>query len=196
MGDVVVNLILDDRKNLVRAFSGHPIKAFEKAVDFVRHYVQIPISEVADVVISCPGYPKGQNLYQATRAANTIVLGPTPVVRRGGLILIPARCEDGVGDQNFVDFMSRFSHFAEFKTYVEKHGFGIGEHKAYVLKRILEHASVAMTDCEIDEKILRSIFLGKYETVQDAVNSILNGNPKARFLVVKNGVNVIPILRR
>ncbi|RLG51463.1 MAG: hypothetical protein DRN96_05260 [Thermoproteota archaeon] len=40
--------------------------------------------------------PKDINLYQATRAANSLVLTSKPAVRRGGVIIIPARCQEEV----------------------------------------------------------------------------------------------------
>ncbi|KAF2957262.1 hypothetical protein AS159_09555 [Thermotoga sp. Ku-13t] len=192
--DFTVNLVLNEEKQLVAAFSGHPIKSFETAVKFTRSCVEVKVPAVADVVISCPGYPKSVNLYQATRAANSVVLGPKPVVKKGGIILIPARCEDGLGDDSYYRFMSSFNNFDSFREHVFTHGFGVGEHKSYVLARILSHASIVMSDCEIEDDVLRRIFLSKVSTLQQAVNQILNENPNAKFLVMPNGVHTIPVL--
>lgn len=192
--DFTVNLVMNEEKQLVAAFSGHPIKSFETAVNFTRSCVEVPIQGVADAVISCPGYPKSVNLYQATRAANTVVLGPQPVVKKGGIILIPARCEDGLGDENYYKFMSNFDSFEKLKEHIFTKGFDMGEHKAYVLTRILSHASIVMSDCEIDDIVLRRIFLSKVHTLQEGVEQILRENPNAKFLVMPNGVHTIPVL--
>ncbi|MEN3008599.1 nickel-dependent lactate racemase [Pseudothermotoga sp.] len=192
--DFTVNLVLNEEKQLIAAFSGHPIESFKTAVKFTRSFVEVPIRDLADVVISCPGFPKSMNLYQATRAANTVVLGPKPVVKRGGLILIPARCEDGLGDENYYKFMSSFDSFENLKEYIFTKGFDIGEHKAYVLTKILSHASIVMSDCEIDDLILRKIFLLKVSTLQEGIDRILRENPRTKFLVMPNGVHTIPIL--
>lgn len=192
--DFTVNLVLNEEKQLVAAFSGHPIKSFETAVKFTRSCVEVKVPAVADVVISCPGYPKSVNLYQATRAANSVVLGPKPVVKKGGIILIPARCEDGLGDDSYYRFMSSFDSFASLREHIFTHGFGVGEHKSYVLARILSHASIVMSDCEIEDDVLRRIFLSKVSTLQQAVDRILSENPSAKFLVMPNGVHTIPVL--
>ncbi|HBT39342.1 MAG: Uncharacterized protein XD58_1708 [Thermotoga sp. 50_1627] len=192
--DFTVNLVLNQEKHLVAAFSGHPIKSFESAVKFTRSFVEAPVPDVADVVISCPGYPKSVNLYQATRAANTVVLGPRPVVKEGGVILIPARCEDGLGDDSYYRFMSGFDSFEKLKEYIFTKGFGLGEHKAYVLTSILSYASIVMSDCEIEDSILRKVFLSKVSTLQEGVDQILKKNPNAKFLIMPNGVYTIPIL--
>ena len=192
--DFTVNLVLNEEKRLVAAFSGHPIKSFESAVKFTRSCVEVPVPEVADVVISCPGYPKSVNLYQATRAANTVILGPRPVVKEGGTILIPARCEDGLGDENYYRLMSSFASFEELKDRLFTHGFSFGEHKAYILTKILSYASIVMSDCEIEDTILKKIFLSKISTLQEGIDQILKKNPRAKFLVMPNGVNTIPRL--
>lgn len=192
--DFTVNLVLNEEKQLVAAFSGHPIKSFEAAVKFTRSCVEVKVPAVADVVISCPGYPKSVNLYQATRAANSVVLGPKPVVKKGGIILIPARCEDGLGDDSYYRFMSSFDSFDSFREHIFTHGFDVGEHKSYVLARILSHASIVMSDCEIEGDVLRRIFLSKVSTLQQAVDRILSENPNAKFLVMPNGVHTIPVL--
>lgn len=163
-------------------------------MNFTRSCVEVPIRGVADAVISCPGYPKSVNLYQATRAANTVILGPQPVVKKGGIILIPARCEDGLGDENYYKFMSNFDSFEKLKEHIFTKGFDMGEHKAYVLTRILSHASIVMSDCEIDDIVLRRIFLSKVHTLQEGVEQILRENPNAKFLVMPNGVHTIPVL--
>ena len=40
------------------------------------------------------GYPKDENLYQASRAATYLQFAPVPVVRRGGVIVLPAACPE------------------------------------------------------------------------------------------------------
>ncbi|MCS7175453.1 nickel-dependent lactate racemase family protein [Pseudothermotoga sp.] len=192
--DFTVNLVLNEEKQLTAAFSGHPIESFNAAVKFTKSFVEVPVQGVADVVISCPGFPKSVNLYQATRAANTVVLGPKPVVKRGGLILIPARCEDGLGDENYYKFMSSFDNFENLREHIFTKGFEIGEHKAYVLTKILSHASIVMSDCEIDDLILRKMYLLKVSTLQEGIDQILKENPRTKFLVMPNGVHTIPIL--
>lgn len=192
--DFIVNLIMNQEKKVVCTFAGHPLKAFEKGVESAKKIFEIPIKEHADVVISCPGYPKSINLYQATRAANSIVLGERPVVKNGGKILIPARCEDGLGEEGYYQLMSQTKSLKELKERIWKEGFKVGEHKAFVLERILSHAEVIMTDCEIEEEILNKMFIKKEKTLQEAVDKILMKNPKSKFLIMPQGIMTIPKL--
>ncbi|MCX7845405.1 MAG: nickel-dependent lactate racemase [Dictyoglomaceae bacterium] len=192
--DFIVNLILNQEKRVVSAFSGHPIKAFEKGVEFAKKIFEISIKEEADVVISCPGYPKSINLYQATRSANSVVLGEKPVVKKNGKILIPATCEDGLGDENYYRLMSQCKSLMELKERIWEEGFNIGEHKAFVLERILSHAEVIITDCKIEEAVLNKMFLKKESTLQEAVNKILKINPNFKFLIMPQGIITLPKL--
>jgi hypothetical protein len=51
-----------------------------------------------------------------------------------------------------------------------------------------------MSDCEIEDTILKKIFLSKISTLQEGIDQILKKNPRAKFLVMPNGVNTIPRL--
>ncbi|MDK2897666.1 MAG: hypothetical protein PWP04_1786 [Candidatus Atribacteria bacterium] len=193
--DFTLNLVLNSEKRVVEAFAGHPIFAFERAVAFAKHVFEVPVQEVADVVISCPGYPKSINLYQATRAANSVVKGPKPVVKKGGKILIPARCQNGLGEESFYHLMSQFEDICNLREYILREGFTVGEHKAFILSEILTHASLIMTNCEIEKENLAQLFIENRGSLAKAVKEILDENPKSRFLVLPQGIMTIPILK-
>src|SRR5207245_10096212 len=56
------------------------------------------IAKQYDIVIAGVRQPKDVNLYQASRAATYLRFAPTPVVREGGAIIIPARLDEGAGE--------------------------------------------------------------------------------------------------
>ncbi len=97
--DFVVNLVVDPDKRLIRAFAGRPSAVYAAGVRFARGVFEVSVPGVADVVVSVPGPPKNLNLYQATRAAYPAILGPRPVVRPGGIVIIPTPCPDGLGEE-------------------------------------------------------------------------------------------------
>jgi len=189
----IVNLVLNKRGNLVRAFAGDRIKAFEEGVRFARQIYEVKINEQADIVISSPGYPKNLNLYQATRAANSVIFGPKPIVKKGGVIIIPAPCKDGVGDEDFYRVMSGAKSPDKVIEQAKRDGFKVGEHKAFVLSKILKHASIIMSDCKISQKILDNLHLLYAETLQQALNKNLKKRRNARVIVMPYGLITLPI---
>ena len=111
--DFIVNVVQDPDGKLVRVVAGHPILAFEAGVEIAKAQAMVEIAQPADVVIAIPGYPKEQNLYQASRAMNTVIFGPAPVLNQGGDIIVPAVCDDGFGDDGIYDALSSVASHKE-----------------------------------------------------------------------------------
>jgi lactate racemase len=101
----ILNVVLDDDKHPLRVAAGDPELAFQDLVRFAKSVYEVPIHQQYDIAIGGVGFPKDANLYQASRAPSYLFFAPTPVVRRGGFFIIPARCEEGagagVGEQRF-----------------------------------------------------------------------------------------------
>ena len=67
--DYIVNVILDEHKNIIRAVAGDAVKAHRAGCAFLDALYQKPISERADIVlVSQGGAPKDLNLYQTQKA--------------------------------------------------------------------------------------------------------------------------------
>lgn len=93
----MVNLVCNAEMELARIFSGHYVKAWEKACAAVDEFYRLPIREKADVIVaSCGGYPKDESLYQGTKTVDNIISG----IKDGGtlVLLMEARNGGGVPD--------------------------------------------------------------------------------------------------
>src|SRR5438876_7871787 len=93
-----LNVVTDDRERVVAVAAGDPDAVLADLVATAAALYTQPIAKQYDIVIAGVGHPKDVNLYQASRAATYLRFAPTPVVREGGAIIIPARLEEGAGD--------------------------------------------------------------------------------------------------
>ena len=67
--DFIVNVILDEHKNIVYAAAGDVYNAHQAACDYLDKMYRCPIPQKADIVIvSQGGEPKDANLYQTQKA--------------------------------------------------------------------------------------------------------------------------------
>jgi nickel-dependent lactate racemase len=194
--DFVVNLVVDPDKRLIRAFAGRPGAVYAAGVAFARSVYEVPVPEMADVVVSIPGWPKNLNLYQATRAAYPAILGPRPVVRPGGIVIVPAPCPDGVGEETSRVWMRDTPDGQSIVEKARRDGIPEGTHMAYRFGRFLTHASeVIVTDCLISAEILREVRLTPMPTAQQALAHALSVlGAGAKVLVIPYGVAAIPVL--
>jgi nickel-dependent lactate racemase len=193
--DFIVNVVQTGDKGLVRVVAGDPVAAFREGVRTARAMVEVEIVRPGDIVVAGVSYPKNRDLYQATRAANSLFFGPRPVVAKGGSILIPASCEDGFGHPGYVDWMRRCDSPAAVIRYACDFGFAPGDQKALILGRILEHARIVVTDCRIDPAELRAIHLETAPTLQEALNEELRRRPDARVIVIPDALLALPVVR-
>jgi nickel-dependent lactate racemase len=191
----IVNAVQTGKKEVVKVVSGDPVKAFDEGVKTARHLYEVEIDQPGEIVVSGVSYPKSRDLYQATRAANVVVFGPQPVVSKGGVILIPAPCEDGCGHPGYCTIMKRSENADDVIAISREEGFAPGEQKALILAWILKQARIVMTDCSLPEETLREIHLESSPTLQEALNRELKRNPEARVVLIPDGLLTLPIIK-
>jgi nickel-dependent lactate racemase len=191
----IVNVVQTGKKEVVKVVAGDPAEAFHEGVKTARHLYEVEIDQPGEIVVSGVAYPKSRDLYQATRAANVVVFGPRPVVSKGGVILIPAPCEDGCGHPGYCTIMKRSEDADDVIAISREEGFAPGEQKALILAWILKQARIVMTDCSLQEETLREIHLESSPTLQEALDRELKRNPKARVVLIPDGLLTLPIIR-
>jgi nickel-dependent lactate racemase len=155
--DFILNVVLNDEKRVVSVKAGEPVQTHRRLVDFARSIYEVPISHQYDVAIGGVGYPKDANLYQASRAASYLFFAPTPVVRPGGYLIVPARCEEGagegVGEQRFFEAMRDAPDVQAILCDAREHGYPPGQQRAFVMAKVLEQARVVIVGSECPEAV-------------------------------------------
>ncbi|GAB5559631.1 MAG: nickel-dependent lactate racemase [Synoicihabitans sp.] len=101
--DLLINVTLNNRREITRFFVGDPIAAHEEGCAFCRATAMVECERAFDAVVtSNSGYPLDQNLYQAVKGMSAAA----KITRDDGLIIMAARCNDGFPDHgNFKDFL-------------------------------------------------------------------------------------------
>jgi nickel-dependent lactate racemase len=148
----ILNVVLDDEKRVVCVKAGEPVETHRQLVAFARSIYEVDIPHQYDVAIGGVGFPKDANLYQASRAASYLFFAPTPVVKPGGFLIIPARCEEGagegVGEQRFLAAMRDAPDVQFILDDARQHGYPPGQQRAFVMAKVLEKARVVIVGSE------------------------------------------------
>ena len=148
----ILNVVLDDEKQVVCVKAGEPVETHRQLVAFARSIYEVEIPHQYDVAIGGVGFPKDANLYQASRAASYLFFAPTPVVRPGGFLIIPARCEEGagegVGEQRFFTAMRDAPDVPFILDDARRNGYPPGQQRAFVMAKVLEQARVVVVGSE------------------------------------------------
>jgi len=151
----IVNVVVDDEKRVVAVRAGEPQVTFAELIKIARSIYEVPVSQRYDVAVGGVGFPKDTNLYQASRAASYLFFAPTPVVKPGGILIIPACCEegagDGVGEQRFLEKMKSAVDMPSLLAELRRTGYPPGAQRAFVMAKVLEQADVIIVGSERPE---------------------------------------------
>jgi nickel-dependent lactate racemase len=94
------------------------------------------------VAVAGVGYPKDENLYQASRAASYLFFAPTCVIKEGGVLIVPAPTAegagDGVGEQRFLEKMQGAADMPSLLAELRRTGYPPGAQRAFVMAKVLE----------------------------------------------------------
>ena len=118
---------------------------------------EVPIPRRFDVAVAGVGYPKDANIYQASRAASYLFFAPTPVVKDGGVIILPAPTPEGagqgVGEQRFREALSAASDMPSLLNGLRRTGYPPGAQRAFVMAKVLEKCRVIFAGSRTPEEV-------------------------------------------
>ena len=161
--DYILNVVLDEHKNIVKAYAGDPVSAHRMACDYLRKMFGIPVGQKADIVIcSQGGAPKDLNLYQTQKALDNA----KHAVKDGGIIILVGACQEGLGGSVFEKWMTEARNPDELITNIRKN-FVLGGHKAAAIAMVLKKADIFMVS-KIDHKLVKNIFMKPFDTLNGA----------------------------
>ncbi|MDZ7375841.1 MAG: nickel-dependent lactate racemase [candidate division KSB1 bacterium] len=96
--DFIVNVALNEDKQIIGIFAGDLEKAHQRGVEFVREQVGDTVAEPVDIVITTSaGYPLDATFYQSIKGLTAAL----PIVKKGGTIILAAECREGLGSPEF-----------------------------------------------------------------------------------------------
>ncbi len=154
----ILNVILNGRKEIVKAFAGHPEAAHGEACQALRGLAEAPAIPADVVITSNGGYPFDQNIYQAVKGISTAAA----TVKGRGVIIAAAACEDGHGGQAFHDWFRRFpspAHVARAIAAVPRAETTADQWEAQVLAGVLVKHRVILLSDRCDPGVVRDMHL-------------------------------------
>jgi nickel-dependent lactate racemase len=194
----VANCVLDDDERPVAIAYGAPEAVQDHLAELASRMYTVPIPRQVDIAIAGVGYPKDQNLYQASRAASYLQFAPTPVVRPGGVIIVPAACPEGAGEgageRRFLAAMQEPGGPTAVIAKARKEGIRPGEQRAYIMALVLQDVTVIFAGVE-DPEPVRQLGCVPARNIDEALALAVDrvGVP-ATALVVPHALLTLPVV--
>ena len=186
--DFIVNVVLSEHKEILRAVAGDVKKAHRAGCAFLDALYRKELTEAADIVlVSQGGAPKDLNLYQTQKALDNA----KHAVKDGGVIILIGSCREGLGEKTFEEWMTSAPTAHSLIERIQRE-FKLGGHKAAAIAMVLERAEVDLVS-ELDDEFVRSLFLVPQPSAQAALDRAFEKlGPDARVLSMPYGGSTLP----
>lgn len=195
----VANVVKNTSGEVVDIAYGAPEAVHDHLAKRASSFMTASIPQQVDVAIGGVPAPKDANLYQASRAASYLQFAPTPVVKPGGTIIIPARCEEGVGDgtgeQRFAAMMRHPEGPAGIIRDVRTNGIQAGAQRAYIMALVLQDVDVVIAGADVPASI-QGLGFQTAPDVESALAGIETGpdeQPRS-LLIAPYALQTLPIV--
>lgn len=187
----IVNVVLNAEKQVIYAVAGDPVAAHKKGTDFLSGLCGVR-SQPADIVITTNGgYPLDQNVYQSVKG----MTAAEATVKDGGVIIMIARSNDGIGGDHFYRQMAEFDDLNKIMNTLmirDRNETLPDQWMTQILTRILLRATVIYIS-EMDDETVKKMHMipahSPYEACLKAKEILGNDSPD--IVAIPDGVSVI-----
>lgn len=186
--DFIVNVVLSEGKEIIKAVAGDPVKAHRAGCAFLDTIYLKELPEAADIVlVSQGGAPKDLNLYQTQKALDNA----RHAVKQGGVIVLIGSCREGLGERVFEEWMTT-SPSPEYMIERIGRDFQLGGHKAAAIAMTLQKAEIYLVS-DLKDDFVRKIFLTPQPSAQAALDKAFEKlGPDATVLAMPFGGSTLP----
>jgi len=189
--DFIINVVMNHKKEIVKAFAGDLEEAFMQGVKLVDQIYKVKVDKQADIVlVSAGGYPSDIDLYQAYKAIDSALR----VVKPGGVLVVAAECRDGHGHKVFYEWMKKYQTIEDMEKQI-KTNFKLGGHKAYYILKARQKADIILIS-KMNPKEVKNIFkLEPAKNLDDALEMAFAKKGKnAKIFIMPEAAKVLPKL--
>jgi lactate racemase len=185
--DFILNVVLDSKKEIVAAVAGDFIEAHRKGTEVVDSMYKVPVEPADAVIVSCGGFPKDVNLFQANKALDNA----TQAVKAGGSIILVAECAEGIGNQVY-ECWNRECRTPDDAIERFKQCFEFGGHKSAIIAKIAKKFKLYLVS-KLPEEQTKSAFFIPMPGLKEALSAVLSEKPDAKIHLMPYGGQTLPV---
>lgn len=183
--DFIVNVALDVDGAITGMFAGDPESAHAEGIAFVRNSVKATAPRKADIVITTSaGYPLDLTYYQSVKG----ITAALPVVKKGGMLIVAAECEEGLGSPEFSLMATTYRTVDAFVETITSHPVLIDQWQLEECAKAARQADVVLVSPNIHARYGRDLFIRTASSVEEALeDGFRKFGPDASIAVIPKG---------
>lgn len=188
--DFLVNVVLNEKKDVVAAVAGHPVSAHREGCIVLDRMYKQHITELADIVIASPGgLPKDLNVYQTQKALDNAQWA----VKEGGIIILVGECKEGYGESTFEAWVKEAQCADDLIQRIHRE-FRLGGHKAAAIAKVTKKASIYLVS-SLPVEMTEKLYMKPYADLQTAFDDAMAvKGENARVYTMTVGGTTLPCL--
>jgi nickel-dependent lactate racemase len=189
----LLNVSLNDERQITGVFAGDLLAAHKVGCEFVRTSAMQKFTAPFDIVVTTnSGYPLDQNLYQAVKGMSA----GARVIKPGGTLIMACECREGVPADCWLDRILRSaSSPEEILALLATPGFRQPEQWQAQIQALIQRKANVLLYSSLSESTVRAAHLTPCRDITLAVKQLLNGHANgASIAVLPQGPLTIPYL--
>jgi lactate racemase len=193
--DFIVNVTLNERRQITGVFAGDLEKAHEEGVRFMKNQCRSEVDAPVDAVItSAAGFPLDLTFYQTVKGMTSAA----GILRKGGVVIIASRCAEGIGSPEFTRLITETKSCDDFYVEIQKPGFYIlDQWQIQKLCSVVKDHEVWLFSDGIDRETQKKLFVTPLESIEDGMaRATARFGENARIAVIPEGPYVYPALKK
>jgi nickel-dependent lactate racemase len=186
----LLNVTLNERREVTGVFAGELIAAHARGVAHVRQSAMQPVDAPFDVVVTTnSGYPLDMNLYQAVKG----MAAAARIVKDRGTIVLAAECTEGVPRGSPHDeFLRQTKNGSEVLRLLAQPGFARPEQWQAQIQALIQRRASIYLHSTLPDDTVRAAHLEPCADIAALVAARVNGG--TRVAVLPQGPLTIPYL--
>jgi len=189
----LLNVTLNEERQITNVFAGDIIKAHQTGTEFVRQSAMQKVEAAFDVVVTTnSGYPLDMNLYQGVKGMSA----GARIIKPGGTLILAAECREGVPANSPLDKLLRSAGGPEeILAMLATPGFVRPEQWQAQIQALVQRKAKVLVYSELPDEILRACHLTPCHDISAEVKICLEAlGPESRVAVLPQGPLTIPYL--
>ncbi len=188
--DFIVNVTMNEKRGITGVFAGDLNEAHLEGVRFMSTQCRDTVPEPVDAVITTSaGYPLDLTFYQVIKGMTAAM----NIVKPGGVIIIAARLEEGIGSPEFTTLILETASPGQFEENIRKPGYLVlDQWQLQKLCQVLHQNEVWLYTEGLDHDTQRELFVHPLDSVEEGIRMVLDRfGPDAKIAVVPEGPYVL-----
>ena len=188
----IVNVLLNKQREITHVVAGEPFRAHEQGCNIAREISGVTIGHKVDITVtSNSGAPLDLNLYQACKGIDTASL----TTRDGGIIIIAASSDAGVGPKSFKELHISVSSPKEVLQKIMRDAPIDIQWMNQILARTQLKNDVYVLS-NLEDSVVRNMMITPIHSIDEGLEKAFQALGKnAEIAVIPEGPLVIPMVK-